>query len=197
LVERATSAGLDKIAITDHGAIDGALEAQSRFPDRVVVGEEIHCKRNTHLIGLFLTDHIPHGLTVTEAAERIRSQGGVVYAPHPYAYATRVGGRADEVIRVADIIEVFNSRAFLHRWNRRAAAAARARRLPAAASSDAHFPFELGRAYTELPDFSDARGLLQSARNARPVGRRIGSPWLHVASKLLADWRWVRQVIAR
>ena len=46
-------------------------------------------------------------------------------------------------------------------------------------------------------NFSDARGLLQSARNGRPVGHKIGSPWLHVASKLLADWRWVKQATAR
>jgi predicted metal-dependent phosphoesterase TrpH len=191
VVERALDAGLDKVAITDHGEIDGALEAHSRFPDRVIVGEEIHCHGNTHLIGLFMETRIPYGLSVSETARRIRQQGGVIYAPHPFAYLTRVALRAAQVMAVADMVEVFNSRAFLRMWNRRAAAAASQRGIPSAASSDAHFPYELGRAYTEMPDFCDAPGFLRSAIHARPVGKRIGSPWLHVASRLLADWRRV------
>jgi predicted metal-dependent phosphoesterase TrpH len=191
IVGRALSAGLDKIAITDHGEVHGALEAQSRFPSRVIVGEEIHCRGNTHLIGLFLKARIPHGLPIAAAAKLIREQGGVVYAPHPFAYLTRTALRSGEVLAVADVVEVFNSRAFIRMWNRRALRAASERNLAMAASSDAHFPHELGRAYTELPDFDDARSFLQSATRARPVGNRIGSPWLHVGSKVVADWRWV------
>ena len=151
VVERAAEAGLDKIAITDHGEVWGAQQAHSSYPDRVVVGEEIHCEMDTHLIGLFLTERIPHGLGIAETADRIRDQGGVVYAPHPYAYLTRGSLRAAETLAVADVVEVFNSRGFWPSWNRAAAAAADQRRLPAAASSDSHFPHELGRAYTELP----------------------------------------------
>lgn len=189
VVARAVGAGLHKIAITDHGEVWGALEAHSKHPDRVVVGEEIHCERGTHLIGLFLTERIPHGLSVNDTAGRIREQGGVVYAPHPYAYLTGAARRAAETLEVADVVEVFNSRGFLPSWNRAAQQAAMDRGLPAAASSDSHFPHELGRAYTELPQFADAAGFVQSLLRARPVVVSSGSPWLHVASKAVAEWR--------
>lgn len=189
LVAQAVEAGLDKIAITDHGEVEGALEARSRFPERVIVGEEIHCTGNTHLIGLFLEARIPHGLTIEKTADMVRMQGGVVYAPHPFAYLTRATGRAERTLAVADVVEVFNSRAFVPRWNQRAARAAQRQGLPGAASSDAHFPHELGRAYTELANFSDSAGFLRAMGSARPVGVCTGSPWLHVASKLIGDWR--------
>jgi len=89
LVERAAEVGLDRVAVTDHGEIDGALEARALDPGRVIVGEEIRCACGTELIGLFLEERIPMGLDAREVARRIADQGGVVYAPHPYAYARR------------------------------------------------------------------------------------------------------------
>ena len=196
LVERAVAAGLDKVAITDHREIDGAIEAHKRYPQRVIVGEEIHCKKGTHIIGLFLSDLIPSALTVEETVRRVRDQGGLVYAPHPFAYAWDADRHAELALDGADVVEVFNSRAFLPVWNRRAAEAASARGLPGAASTDAHFPWEFGRAFTELPSFSDSAGFRSAVEQARPVGRKIGSPWLHVASKLIAEARSVSTAIA-
>ena len=158
LVETAVDAGLDKVAITDHREIDGALAAFSKYPDRVILGEEIHCEKGTHIIGLFIVELIPSGLPVAETARRIRDQGGLVYAPHPFAYPWRANSHAQLSLAEADVVEVFNSRAFLPAWNRRAAEAARERGLPGAASTDAHFPWEFGRAYTELPTFADSDG---------------------------------------
>jgi len=189
VVERAIAAGLDKIAITDHDEIAGALEARSRYPGQVIVGEEINCGCGTHLIGLFLTERIVPGLSVEETAERIRDQGGVVYAPHPFAYARRPAWHAEQALAVADVVEGFNSRAFFPPWNRKASAAARQRVLPHLASSDAHFPWELGRAYTQMPSFSYAKGFLDSAPYCRSIGLRTGTPFVHVASVLIAQVR--------
>ncbi len=189
LVEAAVSTGLDKVAITDHREIDGAIEAHRKFPERVIVGEEIHCDDGTHIIGLFLTELIESGQAVAETIRTVRAQGGLVYAPHPFAYAWGAQKHADLALADADVVEVFNSRAFLPGWNRRAAAAAAERGLPGAASSDAHFPWEFGRAYTELRDFSDAEGFISAIQNAHPVGHRLGAPWLHVASRLIAETR--------
>jgi predicted metal-dependent phosphoesterase TrpH len=191
LVETAVAAGLDKVAITDHREIDGALEAFERYPDRVIVGEEIHCEKGTHIIGLCIAELIPSGKSVSETARIIREQGGLVYAPHPFAYPWNAGWHAQAALAEAEVVEVFNSRAFLPGWNRRAVEAARERGLPCAASSDSHFPWEFGRAYTELPAFSDSDGFRSALQNARPVGNRKGSPWLHVASKLIAETRRV------
>jgi predicted metal-dependent phosphoesterase TrpH len=183
------SQGLDKIAITDHETIDGALVAHRRHPDRVVVGEEINCSCGTHLIGLFLLEHVPSGLSIETTADLIRQQGGVVYAPHPFAYITRSVERAKRLIAASDMVEVFNSRAFLPPWNNRAATLAHERALPVAASSDAHFPWEIGRAYTDLPYFDTADEFRESMPHARPIGIRTGSPWLHVGSMMLAKMR--------
>ena len=185
-VRRAAAAGLDRVAVTDHGRIDGAREAAVADPERVIVGQEVRCREEVDLIGLFVHAEIPDHLPAAEVAATIHAQGGVVYAPHPFAYRSRAVERAALVLAVADVVEVFNTRAFLPRWNRRAVMAATERGLPGFASSDAHFPWELGRAWTELPPFDGAASFLAAAREARPVGRRLGSPLLHVASIALS-----------
>ena len=76
LVRRARSAGLDRIAITDHGAVAGALEAAAIDPELVIVGEEVSCRGGAHLIGLFLHERVPNGLSVSETAQRIRTGSG-------------------------------------------------------------------------------------------------------------------------
>jgi predicted metal-dependent phosphoesterase TrpH len=182
LVRRARDAGLDRIAVTDHGEIEGALEARELAPDLVIVGEEIRCRGWTEVIGLFLSERVPMGLPLEEAVERIRDQDGVVYAPHPYAYPFRPGWHLQRAVAVADVVEVFNARAFLAVWNRTADSAARSRALPRAAGSDAHFPWEVGRAHTEMATFTSACGFLEAVRGARPVGLRRSHPAVHVAS---------------
>jgi len=200
MLHRALARGFDKIAVTDHDTIAGALLARGRYPDRIIVGEEINCRCGTHLIGLFLLEHVPSGLSIEKTADRIRQQGALVYAPHPFAYLTHSTKRARRVVAVADVVEVFNSRAFLPPWNNRAAALAHERALPVAASSDAHFPWEVGRAYTEVPDFETVEEFRESLRLAQPVGLGTGSPWLHVSSMMVAKTRWLsgrrRPVIA-
>ncbi len=182
LIERAVAVGLDRIAVTDHGTIEGALEARELAPDRVIVGEEVRCACRTELIGLFLTERIPQGLPFEEVVERIRDQGGVVYAPHPYAYAWRPLSRARRAMAVADVVEAFNARAFLPPWNRAATRAAARRSLPVGAGSDAHFPAELGRAYTLMPAFSGRGEFLEAVRTARPVDVAVTTPVAHLRS---------------
>lgn len=125
------------------------------------------------------------GLSVDETVERVRDQGGVVYAPHPFAYLIRPGWHGRRVGAVADMVEGFNSRAFYPSWNGRAARYAALAGLPMGAGSDAHFPHEIGRAYTEMPPFSDAVSFLAAAPAARAVGRAMGHPALHLASAAL------------
>jgi predicted metal-dependent phosphoesterase TrpH len=168
LIRRAREVGLDRVAITDHGAVAGALEAAALDPELVIVGEELKCANGAHMIGLFLQERVPNGLPVAEAAQRIRDQGGVVYAPHPFAYLVRPSTRGLSVLDVADVVEAYNARAFARRWNPRAAAAAAERGLPCFAGTDGHFPSEVGRAYTELPAFHDAPSFIAAARSANP-----------------------------
>lgn len=181
-MERARAAGLDRIAVTDHGTIEGALVARDADPELVIVGEEIRCRCRTELIGLFLRERVPQRLPLEETVERIRDQGGIVYAPHPYAYARQALWRARRALTVADVVEAVNARAFLPLWNRAAARAAARHGIPAGAGSDAHFPFEIGRAFARMPDFRTAEEFRAALPDARPVRRRGSSPFLHVAS---------------
>lgn len=182
LVERAREAGLDRIAVTDHGTIEGALRARDLDPGLVIVGEEIRCACRTELIGLFLSERIPSRLPIEEVVERIRAQGGVIYAPHPFAYPRNPLQRARRALAVAEVAEVVNARAFLPLWNRAAGRAARHRGIALGAGSDAHFPAEIGRAYAHMPAFGSADEFRAVVSLSRPVSRMTTSPIFHVAS---------------
>ena len=167
LVARARELRLDRVAITDHHTIDGALRARDLDPERVIVGEEVSTKCGVHVIGLYLMKRIARGLLLEQVADEIRAQGGVVYLPHPFAYLRGGRSRFERAAPLADIVEVWNSRAFYTEWNRRAMQEVRARKIPEAGGTDAHFSAELGRAWTVLPPFSDASSLKLAAEHAR------------------------------
>jgi predicted metal-dependent phosphoesterase TrpH len=182
LVERAKAVGLDRIAVTDHNRIDGAYAAHAIDPSLIILGEEIDCRGGLHLIGLFIRERIPPGLAVEEAAERIRAQNGIVYAPHPFALLWRPTARAERLLAVSDAVEVFNGRAFLPQWNRRALHAARARQLMIGAGTDGHFAYEIGGSWTEMPPFTTAAEFLKALQHAHPCHVRQPSALVHVAS---------------
>ncbi len=81
--------GMDVIAITDHDETAAAFLAQEyakKFDDiEVIAGEEI-TSADGEIIGLFLNERIPEDLPVGETVDRIREQGGIVIAPHPFSY---------------------------------------------------------------------------------------------------------------
>ena len=84
LAERAQQAGLDVVCITDHNVTSAAIAATERdLGVRVIVGEEIRTP-DGDVIGLFLAERIPYVLPLAEVVGRIRTQGGLVYAPHPF-----------------------------------------------------------------------------------------------------------------
>jgi len=182
LVARARDVGLDRIAVTDHHTLHGAMRARELDPERIIVGEEITSRCGIDVIGLYLTSRIAPRLPLEQVVDEIRAQGGVVYLPHPFAYLVSAYQRAERAFPLADIIEVWNSRAFYPPWNRRAMEMVRERGVPEAAGSDGHFSFELGRAMTVLPSFDDAATLKAAAKKAQARSDGHGY-WLpHVGS---------------
>lgn len=182
LVERAQQVGLDRVAVTDHHTLEGALRARDLDPERVIVGEEITTRCRTDIIGLFLTKRVAPRLPLEQVVDEIRAQGGVVYLPHPFAYLLGVRRRVARALPLVDIVEVWNSRAFYPPWNRRAMREVRERGIPEAGGSDAHFSVELGRALTVLPTFSDGPTLEYAARYARAQHDGRGYLLPHVGS---------------
>ena len=171
---------VDVVCVTDHHTLAGAHEALSReIGARVVVGEEIRTHAG-EIIGLFLTERVPYVLPLEEAARRVRAQGGLVYAPHPFdASRTSLGAEGLARLReldLLDVVEVFNAKCARAEDNLRAARFAREHGLPEAGGSDAHDPQGVGAAYVEMPDFDGPAAFLA----ALPEGRVTGELRRHV-----------------
>lgn len=166
--------GLAALAVTDHDTIEGALVCRKVLDLAVIVGEEVST-RSGHLIGLFLTELVPSGLSVSETIAHIRGQGGLVYLPHPFDRVRSAHMSERELEAVAeqvDVVEVFNSRNLFPQANRRALAFARETRRREAVGSDAHIPLEVGRSYVEMLPFSSSEEFLANLTGARLHGRR-------------------------
>ncbi len=183
VVRAAAAAGLARVCITDHNALDMALRLRDRHPSLVIPGEEVRTAEGVDIIGLYLHEAIPKGSPARETCERIRAQGGVVYVPHPFAGGKGGGGRIlGEIEDVIDAMETFNARLHDPALNERAARWAAERGLPGGGGSDAHTLGEVGRAYVEVPSFEDSpQGLLAALRQGRVHGR-ASSRAVHIAS---------------
>jgi predicted metal-dependent phosphoesterase TrpH len=165
--------GIDVLCITDHNAIKGAVALVDRLPCRVIVGEELRT-HSGEIIGLFLTEHIPFGISARDAAIRIREQGGVVYIPHPFDPLRNnlASAALDALVEegLVDAIEVFNAKTSLSSLNTKARAFADHHGLAAGAGSDAHVPDALGAAYVEMSDFEGPAEFLAALRKAEVIG---------------------------
>ena len=169
LIARAADCGLDRIALTDHNTVEGALLLANRAPHLAIVGEEIKTTEG-EVIGLFVTEHVPPFLTPEDAMDRIHRQGGLTYVPHPLdrRRANFLPERMALLAPRIDIIETYNP------WcdaeaNRAAARLAQELGKVAATGSDAHSAQELGRSWMEVDDFTGAGDILASLRDARHV----------------------------
>ena len=182
LVARARAVQLDRVAVTDHHTLEGALRAHDLDPERVIVGEEITTRCHTDIIGLYLKKRIPPRRPLEEVVAAIREQGGVVYLPHPFAYLRGPRAKFERALPLVDIVEVWNSRAFYPPWNRQALDEVRRRGVPEGAGSDAHFSAELGRAVTVLPPFLDGDTLKRALKHARAQHDGRGYVLPHVGS---------------
>ena len=175
--------GITCVAVTDHNTIRGALAVKEIAPVQVIVGEEVR-SADGEIIGLFLTEELPAGLSAQETIERIRAQAGLVSLPHPLD-RFRGGVGAEAVARLAplvDIIEVMNARTTLARDNDGAARLAEEHGLVGVSVSDAHSPWEIGRAYVEAPSFEGPQEFLEALRWGTLVGRP-SSPLVHLISR--------------
>jgi len=174
----ARDVGLSAIAIADHNVISGALEARERAASlpgapAVIVAEEV-MTRQGEVIGLFLEEVIPAGLTFDETLARIKEQGGLVYVPHPFDRLHRTPSYrclVDNLHRL-DVIETYNARLTLSSFNLNAERFAAKYNLVGGAGSDAHVLPGIGTAMLAMPCFEGPEEFMAALREADILARR-------------------------
>jgi predicted metal-dependent phosphoesterase TrpH len=197
LVETAAARGLGALCVTDHNGLAAAL-ALSRLPNlpiKVIPSEEAKSSQG-EIIGYFLTELVPKGLSPEETVKRIKGQGGLVAIPHPFdtlRTASRIQTPALERLVAAglvDILEVLNARSINPEDNLKALDYANTHGLAMSAGSDAHSLMEVGRAYTEVRPFDGAQDFLAALREGTICGTEssklihISSTWARVAKAI-------------
>ncbi|MFW6125922.1 MAG: PHP-associated domain-containing protein [Chloroflexota bacterium] len=183
IVSRCTELGINCIGITDHNTIAGALDMKRLAPFKVIVGEEIDTTEG-EVIGYFLTEEVPKGLTPEETVRRIKKQGGLVCIPHPFdsfRFSAIRPPALERLLSSIDIIEVLNARLLLRRHVDRARRFAEAHGFLVSAGSDAHTLIEVGNAYVEMPEFDGKNEFLSGLAQGR-IGGGLSSPFVHARS---------------
>jgi predicted metal-dependent phosphoesterase TrpH/glycosyltransferase involved in cell wall biosynthesis len=175
LLDTAKRVGLGAIAITDHNEISGALEARERANGiKVIVAEEVKTADQGEVIGLFIEEKIPRGMTLQETIAEIRRQGGLVYVPHPFdrMHAVPDYEHLLDVVEDIDAIEVFNPRVAFSAFNEEAARFAAKYRIVAGAGSDSHVAQGLGSVKIRMRDFDGPEEFIASLRDADIVRKK-------------------------
>ncbi len=182
LVEAARRKGLDRLIVTDHNSIGGALEAQKIAPELVIVGEEILTTQGEFLAA-FVREEIPAGLEPLVVVRRLKEQGAFISVSHPLDPMR--GWKREHLLEILphiDALEVFNARCIDVKFNDDARAFARQHSIPGTVGSDAHTLMELGRATLTVAPFSNAESLRRViASGAEDV--QVSSPFIHFTSR--------------
>jgi len=186
VIVRTASGRLDVVAITDHDTVAGAARARDYAQEHpelgvdVVVGEEISTL-NGHLLGLYLSEVVPPGLSAAETIRLIHDQGGLAVAAHPFHPMRGIARGHYSVGRMVpdlqlDAIEVVNNAGVFSSFYDAMAAMRNVEwMLPVTGGSDAHDVWYLGSAITQFAG-ADAPSLRRAVLTGRTRAR--------------VDWSW-------
>ena len=175
LVARAGELGLGALAVTDHDTVAGGYATKAHAeahgaPLHIAVASEVKTRQG-EVIGIYLREDVPPGMSFADTVEAIRAQDAFVYVPHPFD-AHHAIPPADLLERLAPLIDAFevaNGRLARESYNDEALAFARRVGLPAGAGSDEHVIAGLFTAGLELPAFHDPASLALALGDARVV----------------------------
>jgi len=192
LLDHAEAEGLGAIAVTDHNVFGGALETVELARNReliVIPGEEVKTDNQGEVIGLFLREEIPRGMTFAETIAAIREQDGIVYVPHPFDRMHAIPAPATLLRHLPDIdvLEVYNARLMFDAYNDEALRFQRKYGLLAGAGSDAHVLQGLGTGALRLRRFEGPEEFLLSLRSAEVLRRPKSLAYLQ-------SLKWAAQV---
>ena len=192
LIDAAEEIGLGAIAVTDHNVFGGALEAVelARGRDLIVIpGEEIKTKGQGEVIGLFLREEIPRGMSFEDTLAAIREQGGLVFLPHPFdrRHAIPAPQTLHRHLAEIDVLEVYNARLLMETYNDEALRFARKYNVLQGAGSDAHVLPGLGTGAVRMREFRTPEEFLMSLHTAEILRRPKSLAYLQ-------SLKWVAQV---
>jgi predicted metal-dependent phosphoesterase TrpH/glycosyltransferase involved in cell wall biosynthesis len=195
LLDHAETIGLGGIAVTDHNVFGGALEVVELARGReliVIPGEEVKTDNQGEVIGLFLQEEIPRGMTFAHTVGAIRDQGGLVYVPHPFDRLHSIPDPATLHRHLAeiDVLEVYNARLLRETFNDEALRFARKYRLLQGAGSDAHVLQGVGTGAVRMRRFEGPEEFLLALRTAEILRRPKSLAYLQ-------SLKWVAQVKER
>jgi len=176
LLDHAEAIGLGAVAVTDHNVFGGALEAveAARGRDLIVIpGEEVKTDGQGEVIGLFLSEEIPRGLSFGDTIAAIHDQGGIAYLPHPFdrLHAIPDPATLHRHLEEIDVLEVYNARLLFEAYNDEALRFARKYGLTMGAGSDAHVLQGVGTGGLRMRAFAGPEEFLESMRTAQVLRR--------------------------
>ncbi len=185
LVATARRQGVDCVAVTDHNQIAGAVAAREVArrsvgrPVQIVVGEEIS-SADGHIIGLFLEERIPRDLPGEETVARIRTQGGLVLAPHPYSSLcdNSLQEALERLRPFFDAVETCNAQNPLPWQDAKAARFAGRYGVTPYVGADSHVRGYLDGCYQVMPAFDGPASFLAALRRAELHPGRFGLGYL-------------------
>ena len=192
LLDHAEEIGLGAIAVTDHNVFGGAREAVELARRRqltVIPGEEVKTDGQGEVIGLFLSEEIPRGMSFGDTVAAIREQGGLVYVPHPFdrMHAIPEPATLHRHLAEIDVFEVYNARLLFEAYNDEALRFARKYNLTAGAGSDAHVLQGVGTGALRMRAFHGPEEFMLSLRTAEVLRRPKSLAYLQ-------SLKWVAQV---
>ena len=192
LLDVAEEIGLGAIAVTDHNVFGGAQEAAGLARGRaltVIPGEEMKTKGQGEVIGLFLREEIPRGLSFEDTIAAVRAQGALVFLPHPFdrRHAIPDPVTLHRHLAEIDVLEVYNARLLKETYNDEALRFARKYNLLQGAGSDAHVLPGLGTGAVRMREFRTPEEFLISLRTAEILRRPKSLTYLQ-------SLKWVAQV---
>jgi predicted metal-dependent phosphoesterase TrpH len=179
--------GIDKLAITDHNRVDGALTAARLYPMLVIPGLEVKTTKG-EILAWYISEDVPVGLSPQETISRLRDQEALIGVPHPFDRYRSGAWELDdllEIVELVDIIEVFNSRCLHQADNDKALAFAEEHGKLMTCGSDAHMRSEFGHSVMHVEPFASTAEGLKSAIESATRQEKLSSKTVHLWTKFV------------
>ena len=169
-LERARILGLDAIFVTNHNTLDGYFQLLEYKNDHekfknidVFPAEEVTTDTGAHVLAYGIHDAIEAELPLDEIIDRVKEQGGVSSAPHPFSLLDALRDSAKK----CDMVEVFNSNNVDVLSNARATQFALDNDMIQVAGSDSHVLSTLGRCVNVIDSENNLDDILRSMKQGK------------------------------